>query len=68
MADDTLQKHCIQMEQAVWEQPEEAAHSLGLSTPQFFSRRVDETAVEIGWGGLPGRDRPAAPGSTAEPS
>ena len=65
---DTLQKHCIHMEQAVWDQAKETAHSLGLSTSQFLSRLVDETAGEIGRGGLLDRDRPAAPGSTAEPS
>ena len=58
MADDTLQKHCIQMEQAVWEQPEEAAHSLGLSTSQFLSRRVDKTSGQIVGSNLLGRDAP----------
>jgi hypothetical protein len=68
MNDETLQKHCIHMDQAVWDQAKETARSLGLSTSQFISRLVDETAGEIGRGGLLGRDRPAAPGSTAEPS
>jgi hypothetical protein len=56
------------MEQTVWDQATQTAHSLGLITSQFLSRLVDETAGEIGRGGLLDRDRPAAPGSTAEPS
>lgn len=56
------------MEQTVWDQATQTAYSLGLSTSQFLSRLVDETAGEIGRGELLDRDRPAAPGSTAEPS
>jgi hypothetical protein len=67
-SDQALHKHCIHMEQEVWDQAAQTARSLGLSTSQFLSRLVDETAGEIGRGGLLDRDRPAAPGSTAEPS
>lgn len=59
MNDDTLQKHCIHMEQAVWEQAKETAHSLGLSTSQFLSRLVDETAGQIVGSNLLGRATPA---------
>lgn len=55
MNDDTLQKHCIHMEQAVWDQAKETARSLGLSTSQFISRLVDETSGQIGSRGLLGR-------------
>lgn len=54
MNDDTLQKHCIHMEQAVWDQAKETARSLGLSTSQFISRLVDETSGAIGQGSLLG--------------
>lgn len=52
---DTLQKHCIHMEQTVWDQATRTARSLGLSTSQFFSRLVDETSGQIGRGGMLGR-------------
>lgn len=51
---DTLQKHCIHMEQTVWDQATQTARSLGLSTSQFISRLVDETSGQIGRGGLLG--------------
>lgn len=51
-SDQALQKHCIHMEQAVWEQAGQTAHSLGLSTSQFLSRLVDETRGAIKSGSL----------------
>lgn len=57
MNEDTLQKHCIHMEQAVWDQAKETARSLGLSTSQFISRLVDETSGQIGSRGLLGLER-----------
>lgn len=55
MDHDTLQKHCIHMEQTVWDQATQTARSLGLSTSQFLSRLVDETSGQIGRRGLLGR-------------
>ncbi len=55
MDHDTLQKHCIHMEQTVWDQATQTARSLGLSTSQFLSRLVDETSGQIGRGGMLGR-------------
>ena len=63
---DTLQKHCIHMEQPVWDQATQTARSLGLSTSQFLSRLVDETSGEIGRGGL--LDRNAATTSHTKPA
>ena len=56
---DTLEKHCIHMEQPVWNQATQTARSLGLSTSQFLSRLVDETSGEIGRGAMLGLERKA---------
>jgi macrodomain Ter protein organizer (MatP/YcbG family) len=50
--DQALQKHCIHMEQQVWDQATQTARSLGLSTSQFLSRLVDETRGAIQSGSL----------------
>ena len=47
-----LQKHCIHMEQQVWDQATQTARSLGLSTSQFLSCLVDETRGAIKSGSL----------------
>jgi hypothetical protein len=46
------QKHCIHMEQPVWDQAMQTARSLGLSTSQFLSRLVAETRGAIKSGSL----------------
>lgn len=56
MSEDTLQKHCIHMEQPVWDQATTTARSLGLSTSQFLSRLVAETSGVIGQGPMLGLD------------
>lgn len=56
MSEDTLQKHCIHMEQPVWDQATTTARSLGLSTSQFLSRLVAETTGVIGQGPMLGLD------------
>ena len=62
MNDDTLQKHCIHMEQAVWDQAKQTARSLGLSTSQFLSRLVDGTSGAISQGSLLGlQHEPSTP-------
>jgi macrodomain Ter protein organizer (MatP/YcbG family) len=45
--DQALQKHCIHMEQEVWDQAAQTARSLGLSTSQFLSRLIIETSPLI---------------------
>jgi len=50
--DKALHKHCIHMEQQVWDQAAQTARSLGLSTSQFLSRLVDETRGAIQSGSL----------------
>lgn len=49
-----LDKHCIHMEQEVWQLAQSTAKSLGLSTSQFISRLVEETDGVIQPGGLLG--------------
>ncbi len=51
-SDQALQKHCIHMEQEVWDRAAQTARSLGLSTSQFLSRLVDETRWAIKSGSL----------------
>jgi hypothetical protein len=55
MKNDTVSKHCIHMEQPVWDQAKQTASSLGLSTSQFLSRLVAETSGHIDSGALLGR-------------
>ena len=56
-SDQALQKHCIHMEQEVWDQAAQTARSLGLSTSQFLSRLVDETRGAIQSGSLLGLEQ-----------
>lgn len=54
MKSNALHKHCIHMEQPVWDQAKKTAGSLGLSTSQLLSRLVAETSGAIKSGALLG--------------